>query len=97
MEPSDGGNQIFIKQEIKEEVIDEEENIWENQEPICQISIKEESKNSESEHGNEFCHDDSVFPVAEIWLRFHSYILVSVIVMTLYTTHHKFKARKLIN
>ena len=58
MEPSDGGNQIFIKQEIKEEVIDEEENIWGNQEPICQISIKEESKNSESEHGNEFCHYD---------------------------------------
>ena len=44
MEPSEGGNQIFIKQEIKEEIVDKEENICEYQEPICQIVIKEESK-----------------------------------------------------
>ena len=60
MEPLNEENQIFIKQEIKEEFVDEEEKICEFQEPICQIFLNEESKIFESKYENEFCYDDLV-------------------------------------
>ena len=57
---NNGANQIIIKREIKEEILVEEENICKYQEPISQITIKEELKNLESEHENDFCLDNFV-------------------------------------
>ena len=50
----------FVKVEIKEEVVDKDENICEYQEPICQIAIKDEFKNCNSELENDFCQDNFV-------------------------------------